>query len=212
MSQTRKSINRPRSRLPIDEETVRLWDLSSNENASDQKTKDASTKTERNDRKLVADSSTVGEIERDITLEVMREKHSINKHQLAGTIRNSIKEKFDNKKTTKSEPYAVHLKVGYGRDDGTVITSNADVEDTSNSNENRDGVCERNPGSIVRKRRVDVRGAEADSISHASGLRMGPGGALALCSLDWNSSVAGAALGLRSVQTEEMPVSGSLDT
>ncbi|CAG9579582.1 unnamed protein product [Danaus chrysippus] len=200
MSKTCKSINRPRSRLPIDEETIRLWNLSSNENTSDQKTKDEATKTESKDRNF-------GEIEKDITLEVMKEKHSINKQQLAQNITTSIKEKSDNKNTIKSEPYAVHLKVGYGRDDGTVITSNADVEDTSNPNENRDGVGERNLDSIISMRKVDFCGVEADSISHASGLRMGPGGALALWSLNRNSSAAGAGVG--SLQTEEMPVSNS---
>lgn len=227
MSKSVNSINSPRSRAPIDENGVMLWNLladcytyeknqQSNPNANTAnskhlnktKTKDKSTSTKNKESEFQStNTSRKLKDPNDIVLRSWRERRSKAKYELARkAIINSIKEKFGRVEDTRYKPESCGYggKVASEGDVPPIIITNADVEDTSNSNVNHDAACQCDLDLKFEGGKVEVGALEEVGGSHASRLQMGPGGELAQWRLAVRGRKAGAAGGPRG---DEMPVS-----
>lgn len=205
----------PRSRAPIDEEGIKLWnnlseanqyaDLETQNNVEqcidgnnenhdlrvlEPKTKDKSTNT-RPESESNSNKAKPGTKPKDIVLKKWRERQSKSSYELAKkAIINCMKEKFSS--------YDDIDRVVYRKD--TI----ADVEKTSNSNVNRFENGRRKRKVMVEGSRVDFYGEQIDGVCHAK--FQGPGRALAQWEVDARASKAGATGGPRGTP-EEMPVS-----
>ncbi|CAH2239616.1 jg19137 [Pararge aegeria aegeria] len=232
MSQSVNSINSPRSRAPIDENGVMLWNLLTGysyeiyqQNIADvngkdinvikAETKDKSTSTKNKESEFRL-TNTNRKLKRekyskDIILRKWRERQLKAKYELARkAIINSIKEKFGNAGTyhniNKSESCGYGGRVASHGDVPAIVITNADVEDTSNSNVNRGVACQTDLDFKHENGRVEDGFMKRVGGSHANRLQMGPGGELAQWRLAAHGSRAGAAGGLRGF-LDEMPVS-----
>lgn len=216
MSKKIQSIISPRSRAPIDEEGIKIWNNLSEvkahggyatqnhgeyrENESNDanhkspvqeaKTKDKSTNTilesESNNNKMKTDTKP-----KDVVLKNWREKQSKLSYELAKkAIINSMKQKFSSCSDV--------VRVGYRKD------TTADVEETSNSNVNRLNEGRRKRKVMFESNRVEFNSEQVDGVCHAK--FQGPGGALAQWKVDARASKAGATGGIRGT-SDEMPVS-----
>nr|XP_049693246.1 rootletin isoform X1 [Helicoverpa armigera] len=89
----------------------------------------------------------------------------------------------------------------------TIIITGDNVEETSNSNVNRDGENVEEIDSNCVWGKVEITNAGVEDVSHARRLQMGPGGELAQWRLaPRGSRAAGAEGGLRGLTTTDMPL------
>ncbi|XP_068626101.1 rootletin [Battus philenor] len=229
MSDSIETVFVPRSRLPISNNGVKLWELlepdtvesniSSNKERDEDKIQkcenktfhDKSTSTKNLNIELELDSATVeGAVKispKDEVLMKWRERKARTEHEQARrAVINSLKEKFRGiQRQTNFDAFEdVHKDYIHKSIPTIVITE--DVEDTSNLNVNRDVAVQRNLDREVGDFRVENVNSINGVVCHARKLQMGPGGELAQWRLaPRGSRAAGAEGGLRGTVTEVMP-------
>uniref|UniRef100_A0A2A4K970 Rootletin-like coiled-coil domain-containing protein n=1 Tax=Heliothis virescens TaxID=7102 RepID=A0A2A4K970_HELVI len=121
---------------------------------------------------------------------------------------NSLKEKFGVPLHQTNVPSVLNDNKGDNtRAIPTIIITGDNVEETSNSNVNRDGENLEEIVSYCVRGKVEIANAGVEVVSHARRLQMGPGGELAQWRLaPRGSRAAGAEGGLRGLTRIDMPL------
>ncbi|XP_045535415.1 rootletin [Papilio machaon] len=220
----------PRSRTPINQEGVRLWEQFEHQ----QIVTDAQTdlnEEKMNTRKIFHDKSTSTNLlnaetelaldkntnlsdkeisPKDFVLKNWRERQLRAKHERARrAVINSVKEKFRGmQRQTNLDAYKDSYK-DYNHKSIPKIVIAEDVEDTSNLNVNRGFDSQLILDHVDGSFRVACCGVVGKVVGHARRFQ-GPGGALAQCRLAARCGraavTAGAEGGLRGTRTEVMPL------
>lgn len=122
---------------------------------------------------------------------------------------NSLKEKFGGPLQHSNIPSMHNAnKADNTKAIPTIIITGDNVEETSNSNVNRDCESKKDSSSKCEDGKVEIAGEVVEDVSHARRLQMGPGGELAQWRLaPRGSRAAGAEGGLRGLSRIDMPVS-----
>lgn len=215
----------PRSRMPINQEGVRLWEQF--ENKTTIKTelnvdkintskifhdKSTSINPLNAETELAIDKSAITsdkEISpKDVVLKNWRERQVRAKHERARrAVINSLKEKFRGIKRQANLAAFEDSSKDHNHKNIPTMATTEDVEDTSNLNVNRGFESQGIIDYVCDSFRVGTCGVVGEVVGHARRLQ-GPGGALAQCRLTARGGRAvGAEGGLRGTRTEVMPVS-----
>ncbi|CAH2040820.1 unnamed protein product, partial [Iphiclides podalirius] len=232
MADSIATILAPRSRAPINQAGITLWEACTDNDVSNKlecvieanngtnpfKTfQDKSTSTNFKTVEIdftIGKSTIVGDSEynpKDTVLKKWRERQAKAKHERARrAVINSLEEKFrGTKRQANLDAFEGGNKDYIHRSIPTIVITE-DVEDTSNMNVNRSAAAEGNFDSKADGFKVNNGTAAFEVVCHARKLQMGPGGELAQWRLaPRGSRAAGAEGGLRGTVREAMPVSWS---
>lgn len=228
MSEKTKSPYSARSRAPINEDFVKWWetygcvDLQNDkltiENTSERTIDNKSNiNTLKVQRALTSKlyGNFIGKTMKNVdpkgkVLKKWREDQAKARYEHARkAVINSLKEKFGVTQQYSNIPFVVDT----GKADITeaippIIITGDNVEETSNSNVNRDDEWRGEFGSKLESSKVEVGLGSVEDVSHARRLQMGQGGELAQWRLAPRCSrAAGAEGGLRGLTRIDMPVS-----
>lgn len=216
------STHSARSRAPIDEVGVTWWDNFGNQDTrtvhedvqhnNEPKFKDKSTNTNTLARQREATAilyqNFISNPKDRVLSKWKEERAKVNYDNARKAIINSLKEKFH--EPTQGKIVHVHdkKKAGNGKAVTFIEIIGDNVEETSNSNVNRDVDAHSNLYLKLVEHKVEFSGAVEEDVSHASSVQMEPGGEVAQWRLGARGRrVAGAASGQRELSTENMPVS-----
>lgn len=206
-----KSVLSARSRAPIDSAGIAWWDNFGTRTVhedvqqnNEPKFKDKSTNTNTLTRQTQTSIFRPNLSTKDRVLKKWKQERSKTSYEQArNAIINSLKEKFRENER----------KIGRGKkaENGKAVTFieiiRDNVEETSNSNVNRDAAAHCNLDFKAVRNKVEFSGSLDEDVSHARAVRMEPGGEVAQWRLAVRgSSAAGAALGERGF-AGNMPVS-----
>ncbi|KOB78490.1 Bacterial regulatory s, tetR family protein [Operophtera brumata] len=222
MTESPKSTHSARSRAPIDEAGVTWWDNFGNQDTrtiekdvklnNEPKFKDKSTNTNILARQREATSilyHNFASSPKDRVLGKWKEERAkVNYEKARNAIISSLKEKFREPNQGKIDREEDGKKAGNGKTTTFIEIIGDNVEETSNSNVNRDVAVHSNLDLKLVEHRVEFSATVDEDVSHASSVQMGPGGEVAQCRLGARGSrAAGAVGGKRGLFTESMPVS-----
>lgn len=218
-----KSTHSAGSRAPIDEAGVRWWDNFGNQDTrtvhehvqlnNEPKFKDKSTNTNTLARQRETSTALYQNFvsnPKDRVLSKWKEERSkVNYEKARNAIINSLKEKFLESNQAKIGRVEDKKKAGNEKAETFIEIIRDSVEETSNSNANREVAVLSNSNFTVVEHRVEFSGAVDADVSHASSVQMEPGGEVAQWKLEARGSrAAGDAGGKRGLSTENiMPVS-----
>ncbi|CAB3236117.1 unnamed protein product [Arctia plantaginis] len=236
MSETLPPPLSARSRAPINAVAEKWWDTYGSENITEDMKPNTSSdnkESKENNSKTIdnksTDTSTL-ELQRTITsklygnfmgksmknddpkvkvLKKWREDQAKARYEHARqAVINSLKEKFCVTQEHRNIPSVADTsKADNTRAMPTIIITGDNVEETSNSNVNRDGKAQKDFVSKSKVDKVEVSRAGVEDISHARRLQMGQGGELAQWRLvPRGSRAASAEDELRGLTRIDMPV------
>lgn len=230
MADSEANILAPRSRVPINQAGIEIWEAcidsifsaecaeGTNNGTIKLKTfQDKSTSTDLITAKVnfkISKNRTVGGTEKnpkDTVIKKWRERRATAEHERARrAVIDSLKEKFrGTKRQANLDAFGVGDKDYIHRGIPTIAVTE-DVEDMSNLNVNRDTGGGGNLDRINHRFKVDSAAVAVAFGCHARKLQMGPGGELAQWRLATRGSwAAGAEGGLRGIVREVMPVSSN---
>lgn len=243
MSDSSKCPHSARSRAPLDEAGARWWEMFSNfssdetaeyyvQNETTEPQVDNSKDTDDNKssdtNKLKAQRAltsklyanfigrTVKNVDpKDKVLKKWREDQAKARYEQARkAVINSLKEKFGGPLQQSNVPSVSNVIKGDNtKAIPTIVITGDNVEETSNSNVNRDDESRVDFDSNSVQAKVENLNARVEDVSHARRLQMGPGGELAQWRLaPRGSRAAGAEGGLRRLTRIDMPVSNCILT
>ncbi|CAH0674143.1 unnamed protein product [Spodoptera exigua] len=235
VKQPQRCVSPSRSRTPINEAGARWWEVYGNQDQQTEcyVQNEAKDTVDNNSSKNADDSNSFNtnnlKLQRALTsklysnfigrtvtnvdpkgkvLKKWREDQAKATYEQARqAVINSLKEKFGGPPQEGNIPSVLNDNKG----DNTIaipaiIITGDNVEETSNSNVNRDTEGWKEIDSSIVKDKVEIWNARAEDVSHARRLQMGPGGELAQWRLvPRGSRAAGAEGGLRGLTRIDMP-------
>lgn len=217
MSTSPKSPHSARSRAPIDEASIKWWNIFGNTdmqytsheeirhfNEPKFKDKSTNTSTKFNQESILKQYYHVSTPKDKILNKWRAEQDKLNFDKAKEAVINSLKEKFGGRNQGKICRVGNRKRADIGQAGSSIEIYGDNVEETSNSNVNHETDYRKILSSREGWNKVEVSVSAVDDGCHA---RMGPGGKVAQWRLDPHGSRAAGAGGTRGNTTDDMPVS-----